>query len=755
VPTEQSIIGVASQPVGSPRANGKSGRLELSPEAVLGREVIDVGTSSLWEYLSGAKVLVTGCAGSIGKRLCPQLVRLGVAELVIVDQAEIALLDLASALRDGLGFVHVTPVLADIRSRARANDLLRGRRVDAVFHLAAYKQVPLLEANPVEAAAANVLGTRWLVESARRADVERFVFFSTDKAVRPTSVLGRTKAVAEWIVASAGLQEPHARYVSVRLGNVMDSAGSFFPLVREQIARGGPVTLTHPEMTRFLMTSDEAGGLALAAGGLAEPGRVYWLDLRPATRLVDVARRLIDLASSPAQIVFVGPRDGDRLHEQLFSEAADTTSCEQVFSSAYPPIDAARLERWLDELGRRVDSASTTGVQEMLAGVERLESPTQFRRRTRRAQADTLKRVVILGCGGFIGSHLAERLLEDHGVHVAGWDTSIDKIAHLLDHPRFDLEVGSFASPAVAARLAAAIRDANVVINLASICRPSEYNVHPVRVIRSNFTDACAVAELCARQRTWLLHFSTSEVYGRTIASYASPGAYGEGSLFELDEEVTPLVLGPVHNQRWSYAAAKQLLERLIVALALEEGLSFTIIRPFNFFGPRMDFIPGRDGDGLPRVLASFMTALLDGEPLRVVDGGVARRTIISIRDAIDAVVLMLEHRNDAENQIFNIGNPANEVSMLELAVLMRRTYAEITGEQRYERHPIKFVSGAELYGEGYEDCDRRMPRVDRALERLGWSPRISLEDVLRETMSYYHAQYGAPRLATRTELVV
>jgi len=745
------MVGPAGQPVGIPRANSGRGRLEL--EAALGREAIEVGTPSLWGYLSGANVLVTGSAGSIGRRLCTRLVRLGVGELTIVDQAELSLLELASTLRDELGFKNVTPLLTDIRSKARAIDLFDRRGIDVVFHLAAYKQVPLLEANPIDAVAANVLGTRWLVASARQAGVERFVLFSTDKAVRPTSVLGRTKAVAEWIVASAGLQEPQSRFVSVRLGNVIDSAGSIFPLLRRQAARGGPVTVTHADMTRFLMTKEEAVGLALAAGGVAIPGRVYWLDLGPAVRVVDVARRLIESSSSTAEIVFVGPRNGDRIHEQLFTKDAEATLCEGVFSSRLPPLDESRLAEWIDDLSSHIDSGSTAAVRHMLTEVGALESSARLRRTRLRSEVDALDRVVVLGCGGFIGSHLLERLLADGRFHVVGWDTSIQKISHWLDHPRFELEFESFATPAAAARLARAVGGANVVINLASICRPAEYNVQPIRVIRSNFTDACSVAELCAREGTWLLHFSTSEVYGRTIASYATPGAYDEHSLFELREEESPLVLGPVHNQRWSYGAAKQLLERLIVALALEEGLVFTIVRPFNFFGPRMDFIPGRDGDGLPRVLASFMTALLDHTPLRIVDGGVARRTIVSIHDAIDAVMAMLERPTQAKNQVFNIGNPANEVSMLELADLMRQTYAEITGEASYERHPIEFVTGAELYGEGYEDCDRRLPRIDKAMECLGWSPRITLDDVLRETMTYYHAHYGAGAFATQTEL--
>ncbi|MGE5273987.1 MAG: NAD-dependent epimerase/dehydratase family protein [Verrucomicrobiota bacterium] len=354
-----------------------------------------------------------------------------------------------------------------------------------------------------------------------------------------------------------------------------------------------------------------------------------------------------------------------------------------------------------------------------------------------------VERVVLLGCGGFIGSHVLDRLLKDPAVSVEGWDTSVERIRGRLDEPGLRLHRESI-SDASGSRLARAVHQADVVINLASICRPAEYNVRPLPVIRSNFTDVCALVDLCAREGTWLLHFSTCEVYGRTIASYATPGRYDDPTLYELDEETTPLVMGPVQNQRWSYAAAKQLLERLILAYSAAESLPYTIVRPFNVLGPRMDFIPGVDGDGLPRMLASFMGSLLNGDPIRVVDRGGARRTIISIRDAVDAVMRMLALPGSATNEIFNIGNRANEVTVLELAELMRRTYAEITGDRAYERHPIEFVSGLALYGDGYEDCDRRMPRLDKATSLLGWAPRTPLSELLAETMADYHARYCA-----------
>ena len=362
-----------------------------------------------------------------------------------------------------------------------------------------------------------------------------------------------------------------------------------------------------------------------------------------------------------------------------------------------------------------------------------------------------VERVVLLGCGGFIGSHLLERLLADPAVSVEGWDTSVERIRGHLAEPRLELHREPIPDARAGSRLARAVRHADVVVNLASICRPAEYNVRPLPVIRSNFTDVCPLVELCTRERTWLLHFSTCEVYGRTIAGYVTPGRYDDPALYELDEETTPLVMGPVQNQRWSYAASKQLLERLILAYSAAWSLPFTIVRPFNVLGPRMDFISGVDGDGLPRMLASFMGSLLKGEPMRVVDRGAARRTIVSIHDAVDAVLRMLALPAAAENEIFNIGNRANEVTVLELAELMRRTYAEITGDPAYEQHPIEFVSGLALYGGGYEDCDRRMPRLDKAASRLGWTPRIGLPELLAETMADYHARYGAALLPARS----
>lgn len=351
-------------------------------------------------------------------------------------------------------------------------------------------------------------------------------------------------------------------------------------------------------------------------------------------------------------------------------------------------------------------------------------------------------RTVVLGCGGYIGSHLLDRILAEPGNSVFGIDLEQRKIAHHLGDPALDFVVGDLAAPASLARLAEEIPRADVVINLAAICNPAEYNTEPLRVLEANLFHLYPVIKLCAEQRKWLVHFSTSEVYGRTIASYLPGNTYDDPDLYVFAEDETPLIMGPVRNQRWTYASAKQVVERLVYAYHRENGMPFTIIRPLNFFGPRMDYLPGHDGQGTPRVLASFMAALIDRTPMQLVDGGGARRTILSIDDAMDALMAALDDPAAAQNQFFNFGNPDSEVSMRELAEQMRSVYAEITGDESYLAHPIESVSSAEFYGPGYEDCDRRMPDISAAKQLLGWTPRKSLRTTLLETMTDYHRTY-------------
>ena len=344
------------------------GGTNVSIETLLGRPVVDVVRRSFCDYLGDACVLITGAGGSVGAELCARLAPLNVRELVLVDQSEASLVGAARSLQQILERGSCRAVLADVKSRARTLAVFERYRPDVVFHAAAYKHVPLLEAFPVEGVATNVLGTQNVVDAARRVGVRRFVLFSTDKAVQPTNILGETKRVAEWIVADAGADAPHARYATVRLGNVIDSAGSILPVFRQQLACGGPVTVTHRRATRYLMTAGEAAGVAIVGGALADSDSVFFLDSGPPVSVLDLARRLASAAARDVDIEFVGLRQGERLREQLCWAGDDVspTPCRQILKSPMHRVDSAWLRHSLGLLARHVEHASAAGVRDVL-----------------------------------------------------------------------------------------------------------------------------------------------------------------------------------------------------------------------------------------------------------------------------------------------------------------------------------------------------------------------------------------------------
>lgn len=353
-------------------------------------------------------------------------------------------------------------------------------------------------------------------------------------------------------------------------------------------------------------------------------------------------------------------------------------------------------------------------------------------------------RLLVPGCAGFIGSHFLERMLARDEVEVVGWDGETGKIEHLLDHPRLTLRHRLLKGPEAYAVFEKDLAASDWVINLAAICNPSQYNTEPLRTIYANFIDGYQIVEMASKYKR------TSEVYGRTLASYLPGHQYDNPELYMLDAATAPMIMGPIQNQRWTYATAKQLLERLVYAYHKEAGLPFAIVRPFNFFGPRMDYLPGIEGEGKPRVLAMFVGAVLNDEPMLLVDGGHAKRTITSIHDAIDALIAIIDRPEHSLNHFYNIGNPANEVSMRELAEGVRRAFARVSGDDRYLSHPTREISSGEFYGLGYEDCDRRVVDITAEKARLAWQPHRSLDQVLDETVAYYWKKYGqrAPTLA-------
>ncbi len=238
------------------------------------------------------------------------------------------------------------------------------------------------------------------------------------------------------------------------------------------------------------------------------------------------------------------------------------------------------------------------------------------------------------------------------------------------------------------------------------------------------------MADACAKSGSWLIHFSTSEIYGRTSADSGL-----------LVEDETELTFGPVTASRWSYATAKLLTERYIAGL---KNLKWTVVRPFNFVGPYMDFMPGVDGSGIPRVLANFSSALVRGEPLKLVNGGVAKRSFTSVFDAVDFMFALFETGDVAFSQAFNIGNPDNELTIAELANKMRKIFAEIKSVNVETIPEPEVVSGVEYYGEGYEDSMRRLPSVEKAERLLGFKAKTPIDVVLRESLTWFVNHYGS-----------
>ncbi len=351
-------------------------------EDVLGREQVEVDLEAIGAYIRGRVVLVTGGGGSIGSELCRQVVQLGAKRLVLVDKAESALYEMQRELVDERHFTAVLPVLADCGDAPKMRDVFEKYRPQVVFHAAAYKHVPMLETNPMQSVTNNILATRVIVDVSVEFGVERFVFISTDKAAKPKNYLGQSKAVGEWIVESLGRRDDVAtRFVAVRFGNVLGSSGSVIPIFRRQIERGGPVTVTHPEMTRFFMTIPEAASLVIQAGSMGGKGQVYVLDMGQPVKIFDLAKQMIELSGrteSEIEIKFVGSRNGEKMHEELWNdgEAVGTTSHPKIMRAARPPIDPLWLEDELDELERLVGENDVLGVtgklRQMVATPRRL-----------------------------------------------------------------------------------------------------------------------------------------------------------------------------------------------------------------------------------------------------------------------------------------------------------------------------------------------------------------------------------------------
>ncbi|TML17096.1 MAG: polysaccharide biosynthesis protein [Actinobacteria bacterium] len=360
-------------------------------EDILGREPVDVDFAAISEYLRGETVLISGAGGSIGSELCRQVARAGASRLILVDQAESPLYEIERELVDDRNFPASVPVIADVGNREKLRQVFDRYRPSIVFHAAAYKHVPMMEANPLESVRNNVLATKVVAEVAVEFGARRFVLISTDKALNAQAVYGQSKALCEWIVEAYGSrQDVSTRFVAVRFGNVLDSAGSVIRIFKRQIAKGGPVTVTHPEMTRFFMTTPEAVSLVIQAGSIGGRGEIFVLDMGEPVKIIDLAHNMIRLSGKEPEreipIDFIGARAGEKLHEELWSEdevIADTLH-PKIKRARRAPVDGVWLEGELGALERLIAEGDTLEV------VSRLSSMVRSPQRVGAASTDSV-----------------------------------------------------------------------------------------------------------------------------------------------------------------------------------------------------------------------------------------------------------------------------------------------------------------------------------------------------------------------------
>ncbi len=336
--------------------------------------------------------------------------------------------------------------------------------------------------------------------------------------------------------------------------------------------------------------------------------------------------------------------------------------------------------------------------------------------------------ILILGVNGFIGNALTRRILETTDWHVHGMDLSASKLEHSLNHERFHFLEGDITINKE--WIEYHVKTSDVILPLVAIATPATYVKEPLRVFELDFEANLAVIRQCVKYRRRVVFPSTSEVYGMS----------GDA---EFDEDTSPLVLGPINKPRWIYSCSKQLLDRVIAAYGQQEGLAYTLFRPFNWVGPKLDDIDAAK-EGSSRVVTQFIINLFRGEPIRLVDGGEQKRCFTYLDDGISGLMAVIaDERGNANGQIFNIGNPGNECSVKVLAEKLARLYearkAEIPG---YAPPRIEEVNSASYYGKGYQDILTRKPKVAKAKQLLGWEPKVGLDEALELTFDAFLADW-------------
>lgn len=345
---------------------------------------------------------------------------------------------------------------------------------------------------------------------------------------------------------------------------------------------------------------------------------------------------------------------------------------------------------------------------------------------SRKPNQQRLTRVLILGVNGFIGNHLTERLLREDNYEVFGLDIGSHAVERFIGHPRFHMVEGDISIHTE--WIEYHIKKCDVILPLVAIATPIEYTRNPLRVFELDFEENLKIVRYCVKYNKRIVFPSTSEVYGMCSDDY-------------FDEDRSNLVVGPINKQRWIYSVSKQLLDRVIWAYGKKEGLRFTLFRPFNWMGPRLDSLNSAR-IGSSRAITQLILNLVDGTPIKLVDGGEQKRCFTDIDDGIEALFKIIENRNDrCDGQIVNIGNPDNEASIRELAAIL---------VNKFEHHPlrshfppfagVKVIESRSFYGDGYQDVSHRRPSIDNAYRLFGWKPSITIEQTVSNTLDFFLA---------------
>lgn len=344
---------------------------EVTIEDILGRDEINLDQEKIKQYLNNKRILITGAGGSIGSELAKQIGHFHPQAIALLDFSEFNLFQVSNEMNRRYGFLQISDFLVDIRDQNTVNRTFNTFKPDVIFHAAAYKHVPMQEFHPWEAVHNNVLGTLHLVDASLKAGVQRFVLVSSDKAVRPSNVMGATKRIAEMLIESKnGGERP--QFMAVRFGNVLRSSGSVIPVFQDQIARGGPVTVTHPEVTRYFMSIPEATQLILQAGAMGHGGEIFILHMGKPVRILDMAHDLIRLhglePDRDIPIQFIGLRPGEKLYEELITEEEGivSTSHEKILVLRGKPSDPEALKKKISELLSVTQTYDCSAIKKML-----------------------------------------------------------------------------------------------------------------------------------------------------------------------------------------------------------------------------------------------------------------------------------------------------------------------------------------------------------------------------------------------------